>query len=79
MNVYLKRSRKRAGKPLARTQLLPMPLPLDHPYKAAPVGLTRDLLTSLKESRCFWMQEMKQETKAQHHIERSSDIWQRPT
>eukprot|EP00435_Cladocopium_sp_Y103_P015704 s3542_g3.t2 len=31
------------------TQVLPMPLPLDHPAK---------------ESRCFWMQEMKHETKA---------------
>ncbi|CAE8665692.1 unnamed protein product, partial [Polarella glacialis] len=31
------------------TQLLPMPLPVHHPHKAA---------------RCFWMQEMKQETKA---------------
>eukprot|EP00434_Breviolum_minutum_P025505 symbB.v1.2.022536.t1/scaffold2007.1/size92683/1 len=30
------------------TQVLPMPLPLDHPCK---------------ESRCFWMQEMKHETK----------------
>ncbi|CAK9117272.1 unnamed protein product [Durusdinium trenchii] len=31
------------------TQLLPMPLPLDH---------------ACKDSQCFWMQEMKQETKA---------------
>ncbi|CAE7941584.1 pdi-2 [Symbiodinium sp. KB8] len=32
------------------TQILPMPLPLDHPGK---------------DTRCFWMQEMKQETKAE--------------